>query len=95
MLISITIPTMKTQEQIQPQINNIKESIKDDSTYNYEIIASCINQSAAKNRNWCLNNAKGDIIIQNDDDVEGYYSREIENWVHDLILPLIILKVIY
>ena len=85
MLVSITIPTLKSKEEIQPLISEITSVLCHNPGFNYEIISSCINQSAAKNRNWCIDNSKGDIIIQMDDDV-----HIIQNdWITKLIKPLI------
>jgi glycosyltransferase involved in cell wall biosynthesis len=82
MLISITIPTLKTKEQLKSLIQEITNNTHD---VEYELIYSCIQQSAAKNRNWCIDNSKGDIIIQMDDDMTGFY----EGWCSSLIKPLI------
>ena len=51
----------------------IQEIMENPPSGEYEVIASCIKQSAAKNRNWVVDNAKGDIIIMIDDDITGFY----------------------
>lgn len=66
--VSVCIPTLKPIKEIQKQIDDIKVN-----TDCLEVIASCIKQSAAKNRNWCIDNAKGDIIIMCDDDISHYF----------------------
>jgi glycosyltransferase involved in cell wall biosynthesis len=68
--VSIAIPTLKDPKKIQGQIYEIN---KYPPSCDYEVIASCINQSAAKNRNWCIDSATGDIIIMCDDDITGYF----------------------
>lgn len=77
-MITVAIPTLLTKEQIQPRIEEIRK------TFSGEIITSCIKQSASKNRNWCLDNATGGIIIMIDDDITGFYP----DWTSDLISPL-------
>lgn len=72
-MISICLPTYKSQV-IKPI------GISDDS----ELIISSQEGSAAYNRNWCLDRAKGDIIIMIDDDITGFYP----GWDKDLIKPL-------
>jgi len=66
--VSITIPTLKTEKEVKKQMIAASHVSPD-----CEVIASCIKQSAAKNRNWCIDNAKGDIIIMMDDDITGFF----------------------
>lgn len=79
--ISVTIPTLKSRDQIQPLIEELLRNV--DIT-RMEVIASCIKQSAAHNRNWCIDNAKGKYVIMVDDDMTGFYP----GWVDDLLKPL-------
>lgn len=78
--ISILIPTIKTN--VESMIESIKSTMGD---LNYEIVASCINTCASKNRNWCLLKSTGDVIVYLDDDTGGFYP----NWCVDLLKPLI------
>jgi glycosyltransferase involved in cell wall biosynthesis len=68
--VTIGIPTLKTEKEIAAQIREIKAN---PPSCEYEVIASCIKQSAAKNRNWIIDNAKGDIILMVDDDIKSFY----------------------
>ena len=81
MLISITIPTCKTVVDITQQINDIKAT----AITQFELIYSCLPVSAAINRNKCLDQVTGDIVIQLDDDITGFY----KGWDTDLIQPLL------
>ena len=76
---TICIPTL--EKNADKQIKDIKDNLyyKD-----VEVFASCINQSAAKNRNHCLDKAIGDIIIMLDDDITGFFP----GWDKALIKPL-------
>lgn len=83
MLVSIVIPTLKTPDGIVGQLNEIRSK---KTNFEYELFAgSHTPLSAAGNRNWCLDRSKGDIVIMMDDDMKGFY----DNWVDDLITPLI------
>jgi len=64
---SIIIPTLKNLNDIQPLIEEIKKNTVGD----YELITTCENMSAAKNRNKGLNLATKDYIIMIDDDVSN------------------------
>jgi glycosyltransferase involved in cell wall biosynthesis len=68
--VTIAIPTLKSEKEIRKQIDEIHTN---PPSCDYEVIASCIKQSAAKNRNWCIDNADGDIVIMIDDDITGFY----------------------
>lgn len=81
--VSITIPTLKTYDQLKTQIDNIKIHTRE--IENLEIYAACFKQSAAKNRNTCINNSEGDIIIMIDDDIQITKN----GWCTELIKPLI------
>ncbi len=78
-MISICIPTLKTRDQISPQICCLEGFSE-----GCEVYASCIVQSAAANRNDCLDHTAGEIVIQIDDDISGFY----DGWVNDMIAPL-------
>jgi len=78
--VSIMIPTNK------PEVNALIANLQTTRGILYtEIKASCIQQSAAKNRNWCIDNADGDIIVMIDDDVEVMD----QEWLQSLLMPLI------
>ena len=89
MNISITIPTIRNKQEIQPLIDELQVSISytnRKSDFNViETIASCKKVSASINRNWCIDNAKGDIIIMIDDDVHVVE----QDWIIKLVKPLI------
>lgn len=78
MKISICIPTIK--KEINKQLEDIKKYISSDA----EIFASSQDVPVAVNRNYCLDKAKGDIIIMVDDDITGFFP----NWDKILIKPL-------
>jgi hypothetical protein len=53
----------------------------------YELSVSCLDGSAAMNRNWCIDHASlrnGDIAIMLDDDIDGFYP----GWINDLAYSL-------
>jgi len=77
-LISICLPTYKSQ------VTKNLEEIRNTATGNVEILASCQEGSAAYNRNWCLDRAKGNIIIMVDDDITGFF----KGWDEVLVKPL-------
>lgn len=81
MKVSIIIPTMRTWHEIKDLFHAIHATAESED---FEVIYSGMNWSASKNRNFCLNKAKGDIIIQVDDDVSGFY----QGWDKFLIAPL-------
>lgn len=77
--ISICIPTNK--QNVRKQIEDIKNTI---SHKDAEIITSCQSGTSAFNRNYCLDRAKGEIIIMLDDDITGFFP----GWDAVLIKPL-------
>lgn len=80
-VVSIIIPTVKTEGEIASLISEIKNSVA------YElnlIIASDINKSAAENRNVGLDKAKTEFIIMCDDDMERFSC----DWDRDLVEAL-------
>jgi glycosyltransferase involved in cell wall biosynthesis len=80
-MISIIIPTIKSKEEIQSQVNAIKSNMV---SKDYEIIATCEKVSAARNRNNGLYQSKGEYVITLDDDISGYWP----GWVEKMIEPL-------
>jgi len=78
-MISLVIPTLLSKEKVQPKIDEIRQF------FDGEILASCIYQSASKNRNWCIEQAKNDLIVMMDDDVTGFYPGCFYNLVYPLI----------
>lgn len=92
-MIDIIIPTNKSIDQVQKQINEIKKFtfIDEIEKYNFEdyrIIPTCQEGSAAYNRNYGLKASKNEIVIQMDDDIFGFYN----GWLSDLIHPLLEVK---
>jgi glycosyltransferase involved in cell wall biosynthesis len=75
---NVLIPTCRPEEQIKKLVKEIKDNT------DCNIICSCKDQSAAKNRNWCINNSHAEILIFCDDDLQGFY----KGWKDDLIFPL-------
>jgi glycosyltransferase involved in cell wall biosynthesis len=85
MLVSIIIPSFKSENELQKNKIEIENSLKN-CKIPYELILTCqINKSAAINRNYGLNHVKGDIIIQVDDDIQGFF----DCWIEPLIKPLL------
>lgn len=80
-MISIIVPTCKTVEETEMFMVELTKNTSPLS----EIIVARGNQSAAKNRNFGLSKAKGDIIIQVDDDISGFYP----DWDLDLTWPFV------
>lgn len=75
MKIDIIIPTCK------PEVNAQIEEIK---RFNPEIniIATCQQMSASRNRNRGLQDSESDLVIMMDDDMTGFY----EGWIDDLLM---------
>jgi len=67
MLISVAIPTILTLDKISALIDHIKKQARG----KIEVVVSSSDGSTAYNRNRCLDQAKGDIIIMVDDDIEN------------------------
>lgn len=84
--IDILIPTCKTFNQIQSQIEEIERNTPEP----HRIIVTCLETSAAINRNFAHANAESDIVVMLDDDITGFYP----NWLSDLIRPLYYSEVI-
>lgn len=79
--LDIMIPTIRRREEIQPQIDEIRKHTRRP----HRIIASCQRDvSAAKNRNLCLEYARGEFLIMVDDDISGFYP----GWEDGLLAPL-------
>jgi glycosyltransferase involved in cell wall biosynthesis len=81
-MITICVPTNKTQAEVVKQREDILSTIKSGDV---EVFASCQVGSAAFNRNYCLDKAKGNIIIMLDDDITGFFP----GWDTVLVAPLI------
>lgn len=79
--VDILIPTMRTWEAIQPQV----QAIEANTTRPHRIVASCQPLSSACNRNICLNLAQTPIVIMLDDDIEGF----TPGWEERLLAPLL------
>ena len=78
--ISIVIPTLKTPDELQSIKNEI---LLNTDRSQCELITTCQKATASVNRNAGLNQASGDIIIQCDDDIYGFFP----GWVDALIKP--------
>ena len=70
----IIIPTCKPD--VNAQIDEIKRF-----TPEINVIATCEDTSAARNRNLGLSYAKSDLVIMMDDDITGFY----KGWIDDLM----------
>lgn len=77
----VIIPTCKSYGEIIEQIADMKAY-----SPSLNVIYTCLNKSAAENRNICHSQTKSDIVISLDDDVTGFY----QGWEKDLIRPLLI-----
>jgi len=83
MKISILIPTIKPESEIQNQVDAIHESMKG-CPAEYEVIVQSAMLSAAINRNKLLEKSTGNYIIFVDDDIENY----LKGWALELVKPL-------
>lgn len=81
-MVTVCIPTLKRNDGQMEALLPYAYSMYGD----VEIIVVRKNQSAAKNRNACINKATKEVIIMIDDDVIGFY----DGWIDDLIHPLVI-----
>lgn len=78
----ILIPTCKQPAAIQPLLDALQLNLPQCDN---SIVASCLPESAAVNRNFCLSHVSvGEIAVMIDDDIEGFYP----GWVDDLTKPL-------
>lgn len=77
--LDILIPTLKPLRDIRPLIDEIRCN----TVTPHRIIASCQNTSAARNRNFCLEASRGDILIMVDDDITEFCI----NWETRLLKP--------
>lgn len=76
----ILIPTCKQQSHVEKMWKQMQEVGTRGDVY-----ASCLPESAAINRNFCLSHIDiGEIAIMLDDDIEGFYV----GWIDDLLKPL-------
>ena len=82
MKISVTIPTLKNQIEVKEQLTQI---VNTTMGLDIEIYASCKKQYAAHNRNDCINNTTGEIVVMADDDI--LFGRS--GWCQKLIKPLL------
>ncbi len=77
----ILIPTCLSRDDVL--ISAIERMILT-QTPDVEIFASCLDASAAVNRNACLAHIEvGDVSIMLDDDISGFYPT----WIDDLMIP--------
>lgn len=80
MIPDIIIPTCKDLFDISPLIGEVSRYCRDNL-----IVATCLRESAAHNRNFGLQQCKSEIVIMMDDDIMGFD----EGWDKRLIRPLI------
>lgn len=84
--VSVCIPTFKSYELLKPYIGEIMSMLSSiDIKYDYNVYASCEKQSAAKNRNQCINKTDGDIILMIDDDLDGFTTEWFNNLIDTLV----------
>lgn len=76
----IIIPTNKYRDEIDYIVKAIESN-----TYmsKYNINVTCLQVSAATNRNFGLIHAKSDYVIMLDDDISGFYL----GWAEDMLKP--------
>lgn len=75
MIIDILIPSCKNEKEIIPIINSIREH----SGNNYRnILFSCADGCAAKNRNIVLDKTDAEVVVMIDDDISGFFNGWIE-----------------
>lgn len=79
-IIDIIIPTCKTFKQIKPYLKKIEETING----RFLLLPTCLQTSAATNRNYGLTLSSSKIVIMMDDDLTGFY----KGWADQLIKPL-------
>lgn len=85
--ISVVIPSVKTESDLKIQI----EELKDNAIHKLQVVSVCKEQSAAKNRNECIECSIYDLIIMMDDDIKGFY----RGWDNFLITPLLLFSDMY
>jgi hypothetical protein len=79
-VIDIIIPTNKTFPQVEALINDIRENTSED----HKVIATCKDAWTAVNRNYGLEISVNDVVVQLDDDITGFYP----GWLSDLTRPV-------
>ena len=86
MKINIAIPTIKTEKEILPLLETIRNTlITDERTVN--IVHTCLQASAARNRNYALSKIQDhELVIMLDDDITGFTA----GWERRLIQPFCI-----
>lgn len=79
-MIDIIIPTLKSRADIDGLVKEAAETAGCDVT----VTATCLEASAAQNRNFGLDNSSSDPVIMIDDDMEGFP----DGWVVALVKVL-------
>lgn len=79
-MIDIIIPTNKYPIQIKRYIHKVEASV---NLFNYRVMPTCFQASAAVNRNFGLIKAKSEIVIMIDDDLSGFS----HGWADKLVAP--------
>jgi len=77
--ISVVIPSVKPEVELQGQVDQLHRLAAND----LQVVTVCKKQSAAKNRNECIEKATSSLIIMMDDDITGFYP----GWDKDLVSP--------
>jgi len=77
--ISIVIPSLKQEDELKDQVKSIRQTAINDC----QILTICKKQSAAKNRNECIERSIFDLIIMLDDDIGNFFP----GWDELLIQP--------
>jgi glycosyltransferase involved in cell wall biosynthesis len=75
----IIIPTCKTENDLYEMMGDLMF----ESRTNKKIF-TCLQESAAKNRNYGLNQSSSEYVVMCDDDITGFY----RGWAEELIMPL-------
>ena len=93
-MISICIPTIKSEAELLRQTDDIRNSFSPDyrEGVSYEIVIQSAKQSAAKNRNAVLAKSKGDYVVMIDDDVVRFPRDWAVNLVNALGSPIKIIS---
>ena len=77
--------------ELSPLMSELEGYIETKNFSLQKIIPTCINASAAVNRNHGLKQSDSDFVIMVDDDIYGYY----HNWIDDLLTPVVLNKKAY
>jgi len=92
MRINIAVPTIKTEKEILPLLEQIRASLLSDER-DIKIIHTCTQASAARNRNIALSKIRDhELVIMLDDDITtfpvGWERSMVEPFLTDIEVPL-------